>query len=180
MAGDGGAIVWPLLVGVARAKEFLLTGDLITATEAERIGLVNRVVPAGQAYTEGLALAQRLVEEDSHNASARLSLAIANYQLSYPLGKTDPAESLRAAQTAIGVLDEDLARSPKDYLLRSRRARGLRYLAYALNYNSRPADARRALEQAIEIQRQLVAEAPSDASEREQLQRSQKVLTELK
>jgi enoyl-CoA hydratase len=60
VAGDGGAIVWPLLVGVARAKEFLLTGDLITATEAERIGLVNRVVPAGQAYPEGLALAKRL------------------------------------------------------------------------------------------------------------------------
>ena len=47
-------------MGVARAKEFLLTGDLITATEAERSGLVNRVVPAGQAYTEGLALAKRL------------------------------------------------------------------------------------------------------------------------
>jgi enoyl-CoA hydratase len=60
VAGDGGAVVWPLLVGVARAKEFLLTGDLITATEAERIGLVNRVVPAGQAYPEGLALAKRL------------------------------------------------------------------------------------------------------------------------
>src|SRR6266852_4730205 len=60
VAGDGGAVVWPLLVGVARAKEFLLTGDLITATEAERSGLVNRVVPAGQAYTEGLALAKRL------------------------------------------------------------------------------------------------------------------------
>src|SRR6266702_8225856 len=60
VAGDGGAVVWPLLVGVARAKEFLLTGDLINATEAERIGLVNRVVPAGQAYPEGLALAKRL------------------------------------------------------------------------------------------------------------------------
>jgi enoyl-CoA hydratase/carnithine racemase len=60
VAGDGGAVVWPLLVGMARAKEFLLTGDLIQATEAERIGLVNRVVPAGQAYTEGLALAKRL------------------------------------------------------------------------------------------------------------------------
>jgi enoyl-CoA hydratase len=60
VAGDGGGVIWPLLVGVARAKEFLLTGDLIGATEAERIGLVNRVVPPGQAYTEGLALAKRL------------------------------------------------------------------------------------------------------------------------
>jgi enoyl-CoA hydratase/carnithine racemase len=60
VAGDGGSVIWPLLVGLARAKEFLLTGDLISATEAERIGLVNRVVPSGQAYSEGLALAKRL------------------------------------------------------------------------------------------------------------------------
>jgi enoyl-CoA hydratase len=60
VAGDGGAVIWPLLVGIARAKEFLLTGDLLNATEAERIGLVNRVVASGQAYPEGLALAKRL------------------------------------------------------------------------------------------------------------------------
>jgi len=60
VAGDGGAVIWPLLVGVARAKEFLLTGDLLNASEAERIGLVNRVVPSGQAYAAGLALAKRL------------------------------------------------------------------------------------------------------------------------
>jgi enoyl-CoA hydratase/carnithine racemase len=60
VAGDGGAVIWPLLVGIARAKELLMTGDLISATEAERIGLINRVVPAGQAYPTGLALAKRL------------------------------------------------------------------------------------------------------------------------
>jgi len=46
VAADGGAIIWPQLVGYARAKEYLLTGDLLTATEAERIGLINRVVAA--------------------------------------------------------------------------------------------------------------------------------------
>lgn len=60
VAGDGGAVIWPLLVGIARAKELLMTGDLISAAEAERIGLINRVVPAGQAYPAGLALAKRL------------------------------------------------------------------------------------------------------------------------
>lgn len=60
VAGDGGAVIWPLLVGIARAKELLMTGDLISAVEAERIGLINRVVPAGQAYPEGLTLAKRL------------------------------------------------------------------------------------------------------------------------
>ena len=38
----------------------MLTGDLLTAAEAERIGLINRVVPAEQLMTTALALAQRL------------------------------------------------------------------------------------------------------------------------
>lgn len=46
VAGDGGAVIWPQLVGYAKAKQFLLTGDLLDATEAERIGLVSQVVPA--------------------------------------------------------------------------------------------------------------------------------------
>lgn len=48
VAGDGGAIIWPQLVGYARAKEYLLTGKLAKAEEAERIGLINRVVPLEQ------------------------------------------------------------------------------------------------------------------------------------
>jgi enoyl-CoA hydratase len=60
VAGDGGAIIWPWLVGAARAKEFLMTGDLVSAREAERIGLVNHVVPAERLLPEALALADRL------------------------------------------------------------------------------------------------------------------------
>ena len=46
VAGDGGAVIWPQLIGFARAKELLMTGDMLSAAEAERIGLVNHVVPA--------------------------------------------------------------------------------------------------------------------------------------
>lgn len=46
VAGDGGAIIWPQLVGYARAKEFLLTGDLLSAGEAADMGLINHAVPA--------------------------------------------------------------------------------------------------------------------------------------
>lgn len=60
VAGDGGAIIWPWLVGAARAKEFLMTGDILSATEAERIGLINRVVPADQLLSTAMALASRL------------------------------------------------------------------------------------------------------------------------
>lgn len=61
-AGDGGAVIWPLLVGVARAKEYLMTGDSVTATEAERIGLINRVVAPEQLLPDALGLARRFAE----------------------------------------------------------------------------------------------------------------------
>ena len=48
VAGDGGAVIWPQLVGYARAKEFLLTGDMMTAREAAAMGLVNHAVPAAE------------------------------------------------------------------------------------------------------------------------------------
>jgi len=62
VAGDGGAAIWPLAVGPARAKQYLLTGDPVAAAEAERIGLVNRVVPSAALEDEALAFAQRLAE----------------------------------------------------------------------------------------------------------------------
>jgi enoyl-CoA hydratase len=60
VAGDGGCAIWPLLVGPVRAKQYLLTGDAVPAVEAERIGLVNRVVPAADLEREALAFAHRL------------------------------------------------------------------------------------------------------------------------
>jgi enoyl-CoA hydratase len=60
VAGDGGTIAWPLAVGPARAKQYLLTGDPVTAEEAERIGLVNRVVDDHLVVDEAKAFARRL------------------------------------------------------------------------------------------------------------------------
>jgi len=60
VAGDGGTAIWPLAVGPARAKEYLLTGDPVSAEEAERIGLVNRAVPADELQDQALAFAKRL------------------------------------------------------------------------------------------------------------------------
>jgi enoyl-CoA hydratase len=48
VAGDGGAVIWPLLTSLNTAKELLMTGELLTAAEAEDIGLVNHVVPGGE------------------------------------------------------------------------------------------------------------------------------------
>ena len=60
VAGDGGVVAWPHLVGHARAKEYLMTGDLLTAAEAERIGLINHAVPEDELDTRVYGMAERL------------------------------------------------------------------------------------------------------------------------
>ena len=60
VAGDGGAVIWPLLIGMAKAKELLMTGDIIDAREAERIGLINKVVPHDELMERTVDLARRL------------------------------------------------------------------------------------------------------------------------
>jgi enoyl-CoA hydratase len=59
-AGDGGQVIWPLLMGVNRAKFFLMTGDRLSADEAERLGLVNFVVEDGEVVTRATEIAGRL------------------------------------------------------------------------------------------------------------------------
>ena len=59
-AGDGGAVVWPQLVGFARAKEYLMTGDLIPAPEAARMGLINHAVPPDELDAAVDAFANRM------------------------------------------------------------------------------------------------------------------------
>jgi enoyl-CoA hydratase len=59
VAGDGGCLFWPAAVGINRAKRYLLTGDLLSAEEAWRIGLVTDLVESVQ---EVAPAAQKLVE----------------------------------------------------------------------------------------------------------------------
>lgn len=60
VAGDGGALMWPMLVGYAKAKELLFLGDHVDAREAERIGLINYAVPDDQLDDRVYAMADRL------------------------------------------------------------------------------------------------------------------------
>ncbi len=59
-AGDHAAITWPLLCGMAKARYYLMTGEMVTGEEAERIGLVSKAVPREQVLEEALAVAARL------------------------------------------------------------------------------------------------------------------------
>lgn len=60
VAADGGVALWPQLVGYARARRYLLTGDPIRGTEAAAIGLITEAVPDEQLDEVVDAMAHRL------------------------------------------------------------------------------------------------------------------------
>jgi enoyl-CoA hydratase/carnithine racemase len=85
-ADMGAAWLLPRIVGLGRATELLMTGDFITAEEAFRIGLYNRVVPdaelaaAARAFAEKLAVGPSFAHEitkDALNREAHMDLAAA-------------------------------------------------------------------------------------------------------
>lgn len=60
-AGDHAAVCWPLLVGMAKAKYYLLTCETLTGEEAERIGLVSLCVDDDEVHAKALEVADQLM-----------------------------------------------------------------------------------------------------------------------
>jgi enoyl-CoA hydratase len=89
---DGAALLWPMMIGLMRAKEYIFTGERISAAQAQEWGLVNRVVPAGEVLPSALALAHKLSE---HPARA--------------LRDTKRVMNLHATRALVGMLDQALA-----------------------------------------------------------------------
>ncbi len=62
VAGDGGAVIWPQLIGYARAKEMLMTGAMIPASRAVEMGLINYAVPGAELDEHVAKMIARLKE----------------------------------------------------------------------------------------------------------------------
>ena len=107
VAGDGGAVIWPQRIGLCRAKEYLLTGDLMTAKKAEELGLINHCVPAAELDGAVNAFCERLLN-GSRNA-IRWTKVLLNLELKriatavMDAGIAYEAVSVRSAEHRDGV-----------------------------------------------------------------------------
>ena len=92
VCGDGGALLWPQMIGYARAKEFLYTGKLVTAREAAEMGLINHAVPRERLDEVVMDLARRIA-----NGAARA------------IQMTKNAMNVPLRQAAHGAMDVGIA-----------------------------------------------------------------------
>lgn len=111
MPGYAGSQRLPRLVGKGRALELLLTGDAITAAEAHRIGLVNRVVPAAELMTAAKTLAASLAEKAP--IAARYIIDAVNRGLEMPLAE---AELYEATLFGLVSTSEDMREGTRAFL----------------------------------------------------------------
>lgn len=103
VAGDGGALMWPLLVGFQKAKELLFLGDNISAKEAERIGLITYCVPDAELDQRTYALAERLA------GGARLAVGWTKKSINHTI------RMLAAGTMENGLLMETLSHLSNDH-----------------------------------------------------------------
>ena len=111
MCGYGGSQRLPRLVGKGRALEILLTGEMVDAQEALRIGLVNRVVPKDALLAESEALLRKMLANGP--VSLRFTLEAVNQGLAMTL-----AEGQRLEATLFGLLctTEDMKEGTRAFL----------------------------------------------------------------
>lgn len=104
VAGDGGAVIWPLLVGPQRAKEYLMRGKLIRGAEAEKMGLVNYAFPKETVLDEALKIGRELAAQPIW--AVRWSKAAINKQLKAQLNQI---LELSIAYESLTMLTHDYA-----------------------------------------------------------------------
>jgi enoyl-CoA hydratase len=60
VAGDGGTLLWPMMMSIHKAKEYLMTGDFLLAKDAERLGIINYALPYEEVMPKAREIALRL------------------------------------------------------------------------------------------------------------------------
>lgn len=118
LPGSGGTQRLPRLVGPARAKELILTGRIITADEAERMGLVNQVVAAGEARNAADATATEIAERGplAVREAKRLIDAAADVDLDAGLAaELDASERIFASEDMLEGAKAFFAKRPPTY-----------------------------------------------------------------
>ncbi len=100
----------PVRVGMAKAKELMFLGDVIDAREAERLGLVNRVVPADRLEEEVKALALRLVKGPGQ------SYAMIKSALNHWPTDLDSLLEMEATMQAVAFSSRDFEEGRKSFL----------------------------------------------------------------
>jgi enoyl-CoA hydratase len=101
-AGDHAAIIWPLLCGMAKARYYLLTGEMVTGTEAERIGLVSKALPREEVLDEALRVAAGLA------AGPQLAIRLTKRALNSWLRTASPIFDQSAAYEMLTFMGEDI------------------------------------------------------------------------
>jgi 2-(1,2-epoxy-1,2-dihydrophenyl)acetyl-CoA isomerase len=91
---SGGLWLLPRLVGLQRAKEMVFFGDAIPARDAERLGLVNRVVPGPELQATARAWAQRLADGPTTAMSLAKSLLNQSFESSWEVALRDEAAAV--------------------------------------------------------------------------------------
>lgn len=101
-AGDHAAIIWPLLAGMAKARYYLLTGEMITGAEAERIGMVAKALPREQVLDEALRVADVLA------TGAQQAIRLTKRSLNNWLRSAGPTFDQSAAYEMLTFLGPDV------------------------------------------------------------------------
>jgi enoyl-CoA hydratase/carnithine racemase len=92
--GWGGTQRLARLVGPAKAIEMILTGDIINAQEAFRLGLANKVVPAGQVMHEAMGLAKKIAAKSRLTNRATLDAVISGLRMEFSEGLRHEADQV--------------------------------------------------------------------------------------
>ena len=110
VAGDGGAVIWPLLIGPQKAKEYLMRGKVIRGAEAEKLGLVNYAYPKEQVLEEALKVAREIAAQPIW--AVRWSKAAVNKQLKAQLNQV---LELSIAYESLTMLTHDFAAATRAF-----------------------------------------------------------------